>query len=297
MRTPPFLQTGAIAGFSAPARKITEVELAPALKTIRSFGLKPIVDQMLFAASDQFAGDDAHRAQLLQRLLDEPEVKVVFFVRGGYGSLRIIDQLDFTAFSKNPKWLVGYSDITVLHARLQQLGFESLHATMPINFGENTPDAISSLLMTLKGIAPAYQFNSHPLNRQGEVVAEVVGGNLSTLFSLLGSETFPETAGKILFLEDLDEYLYHIDRMMMAIKRAGKLSHLAGLIVGGMTKMNDNTVPFGLSANEIIAQHVESFDFPICFDFPAGHFTDNRALILGRKSHLRISDEKVAFEQ
>ncbi len=219
-------------------------------------------------------------------------------MRGGYGSLRLIDQLDFSGFIKSPKWLVGYSDITVIHARLQQLGFESLHASMSINFNDNTPEALQSLFNALENKPEVITFETHPLNRYGQVEAEVVGGNLSTLYSLLGSGLFPETTGRILFLEDLDEYLYHIDRMMLALKRAGKLKNMAGLLVGGMTDMNDNRIPFGKTAIEIIAEHTDEYHYPRCFGFPAGHLKDNRALILGgRKSRLTIAAEKCVLKQ
>lgn len=297
MRRPPFLHLGDKAGIAASARKISQAELSPATKIFVQAGLEVQIADELFAGFNQFAGDDRHRTAFLQKLLDDPQLKIIFFARGGYGSLRIVDQLDFTTFQQHPKWLVGYSDITVLHARIQQLGFESLHATMPINFETNTPASIQSMINALKGVAPAYTFETNTLNRNGEVFAEVVGGNLSTLYSLLGSDTFPATSGKILFLEDLDEYLYHIDRMILALKRAGKLQHLAGLMIGGMTDMHDNTVSFGHSANEIIAHHTAEYTYPVCFGFPAGHLTDNRALILGRKSHLLVKNEKVTFDQ
>ncbi len=297
MRRPPFLHLGDKVGIAASARKISKAELTPALRFLSEAGLEAHIDEGLFAASDQFAGNDQHRASYVQKMLDNPQIKAVIFARGGYGGLRMVDQLDFTAFQQNPKWLVGYSDVTILHARLQQIGYESLHATMPINFETVSQDALLGMFDTLKGKYPNYILDSTPHNRNGEVIAEVLGGNLSTLYSLLGSETFPDTSGKILFLEDLDEYLYHIDRMILAMKRAGKLQHLAGLIIGGMTDMHDNNIPFGQSANEIIAHHVAEFDFPVCHGFPAGHQPDNRPIILGRKSHLSVQDDKVTFDQ
>lgn len=297
MRRPPFLHLGDKVGIAASARKISQAELAPALKTLSEAGLEVHFNDGLFAASDQFAGDDQHRVSYLQKMLDDPQIKAILFARGGYGSLRIVDQLDFSLFRQSPKWLVGYSDITILHAHLQQLGYESLHATMPINFETVQQESLLGLFEVLKGKLPLYSVENSLLNRNGEAIAEVVGGNLSTLFSLLGSETFPDTKGKILFLEDLDEYLYHIDRMILAIKRAGKLQQLAGLIIGGMTDMHDNSIPFGQTANEIIAHHTAEFSFPVCFGFPAGHQSDNRPIILGHKSHLSVQDDKVTFDQ
>ncbi|MBU1370585.1 MAG: LD-carboxypeptidase [Bacteroidetes bacterium] len=297
MQQPIPLQKGDQIALSAPARKITAEELAPAIKRIEQAGFEVVYDNRLFAVDNQFAGSDRLRTELLQHYLDDPAIKAVFFVRGGYGSLRIVDQLDFSNFSKSPKWLVGYSDITVIHAKLQQLGFESLHASMPINFENNTETALQSLFNALENKFQTVTLTPHPLNKMGEAEAPIVGGNLSTLYSLLGSALFPDTKGKILFLEDLDEYLYHIDRMMLALKRAGKLTHLAGLIIGGMTAMNDNSIPFGKTAEEIIAEHVSAFDYPVCFGFPAGHLKDNRALALGRKSRLAIAADRLVFEQ
>ncbi|MCK9452723.1 MAG: LD-carboxypeptidase [Bacteroidales bacterium] len=297
MQQPPPLQQGDRIALSAPARKISREELQIPIDIIEKAGYEVVFDERLFAANHQFAGSDSQRTSLLQEYLDDSSIKSVFFVRGGYGSLRLIDRLDFSRFAQKPKWLVGYSDITVLHARLQQLGFESLHASMPINFKENTAEALQSLFNVLENKFKAIAFESHPLNRFGQAGAEVVGGNLSTLYSLLGSELFPETTGKILFLEDLDEYLYHIDRMMLALKRAGKLANLAGMLVGGMTAMNDNRIPFGKTAIEIIAEHTDGYIYPRCFNFPAGHIHDNRALVLGRKHSLIIGAGKSVLKE
>ena len=297
MQQPPPLQQGDRIALSAPARKISREELQIPIDIIEKAGYEVVFDERLFAADHQFAGSDSLRTSLLQEYLDDSSIKAVFFVRGGYGSLRLIDKLDFSQFVQSPKWLMGYSDITVIHARLQQLGFESLHASMPINFKENTTEALLSLFSVLENKFKAITFESYPLNRFGQANAEVVGGNLSTLYSLLGSELFPETAGKILFLEDLDEYLYHIDRMMLALKRAGKLANLAGLMIGGMTDMNDNRIPFGKTAIEIIAEHTDEYVYPRCFNFPAGHIHDNRALVLGRKSKLTIGVGKSELRQ
>jgi muramoyltetrapeptide carboxypeptidase len=230
-------------------------------------------------------------------MLDDSEIKAVFSVRGGYGSVRIIDQLDFSGFMTKPKWFVGYSDVTVFHAHINHVcGVQTLHATMPLNFANNTKDSLSGLFDVLKGALPAYKFENHLLNRGGNAEAVLTGGNLSVLFSLLGSRSFPVTEGNILFIEDLDEYLYHVDRMMMALSRAGILSGLKGLIVGGMTDMNDNEIPFGKTAEQIIREAVESYDFPVCFGFPAGHFDNNLPLIMGAEIRMEVAEEtKITF--
>ncbi len=293
MQRPPLLKKGDRVGLAAPARKTGPGELRTAIGMIEARGFEVFFDDGLFAAENQYAGSDIHRTAYLQRLLDDPKEQAVFFARGGYGSVRIIDRLDFNRFRQNPKWIVGYSDATVFHSHINKIcGVQTLHASMPVNFAGNSPQALDSLFDTLTGRLPGYTFNSHPLNKTGSAEGVFTGGNLSVLYSLLGSISFPETDGKILFLEDLDEYLYHIDRMMQGLKRAGKLDRLAALVVGGMTKMNDNTVPFGKTAEEIIRETVEDFGYPVVFGFPAGHIPDNRALVMGAKAVLESRKEK-----
>lgn len=272
----------------APARKVTEEEMSFAIDYIKNRGFELVYDERLFDSYNQFAGDDDVRASLIQEHIDSDDIDAIFCVRGGYGTVRIIDKLNFDKFLKKPKWIVGYSDVTVLHAKLQSLGCESIHATMPINYADNSQAALDSLFNFLKGEKISYEIDSTPINIYGTAEAELTGGNISVLYSLLGSDIFPDTDGKILFLEDLDEYLYHIDRMMTALVRAGKLDNIKGLIVGGLTKMHDNSIPFGMSAEEIILEKVKDKNIPVCFNFPAGHIDDNRALILGRKANLTI---------
>ncbi|VAW29318.1 Muramoyltetrapeptide carboxypeptidase [hydrothermal vent metagenome] len=291
MSSPPYLKKGDAIGLVAPARRISEQELTTAVEIIESRGYKVVKGKYLFASENQFAGTDEKRAADMQQMIENPEVKAVFAVRGGYGSVRIVDKIDFRPLLKNPKRLAGYSDFTVFHNHLINMEIQSLHATMPLNFADNTPEALDSLFRTLEGEKPQYQFASHPLNRKGKVGGMLVGGNLSVLYSLMGSRSFPDTTGKILFLEDLDEYLYHIDRMMMALKRAGMLKNLAGLVVGGMTKMNDNSIPFGKTAEEIIRESVEEYGFPVAFGFPAGHQPDNRTLIMGAEVQLEVKED------
>ena len=291
MICPPFLKKGDKIAIVASARKISKAELDPSFKIIKSYGFEILYSDLLFSEDNQFAGSDNIRAKELQQMLDDNSVKAIFFVRGGYGSVRIVDKLDFTNFVLNPKWLVGYSDITVFHNHVvRNFGIQTLHASMPINFKDNTKLALDSLFDVLYGRLPFYEFSSHSLNNLGKINGELVGGNLSVLYSLLGSNSFPKTDGKILFLEDLDEYLYHIDRMMMGLKRAGKLSNLAGLLIGGMTQMNDNTIPFGKTAEEIIFDAVSEYGYPVSFNFPSGHIDNNMALVMGGMVTISISD-------
>ena len=299
MITPTFLHQGDQVAIVAPARKVTPAETEPAIRKLEEWGLTVIPGDHLFHSFHQFAGKDEVRTGDLQRMLDNDSIRAIFCARGGYGLVRIIDRLDFTHFIKNPKWIVGYSDITVLHSHIHtHFSIETLHATMPIHFGDPamSGETFTSLQMALFGESLTYNLPSSAWSRRGKAKGILTGGNLSLIFSLVGTPSDILTDGKILFLEDLDEYLYHVDRMMLGLKRSGKLSHLAGLIVGSMTRMRDNEVPFGKTAEEIIAEAVRDYDYPVCFGFPAGHVSDNRALILGREYMLDVG-KKVVFKQ
>lgn len=278
MKTPNYLKKGSKIALVAPARKIGRDEIAAAVKWIEENGFVAVYDDRLFAEYHQLAGDDDFRASVLQDYLDRDDIDAILCVRGGYGTIRIVDKLDFTKFEKHPKWIVGYSDVTVLHAKMQQLGYQSIHGTMAINFEKNTKEALESLFDALTGKWNAIVETCHGTSLQD---VQIVGGNLSVLYSMLGSDLFPETDGKILFIEDLDEYLYHIDRMMMALKRAGKLAHLKSLIVGAFNDMHDNAIPFGMTAKEIISEKVKEYGYPVIWDYPAGHIEDNRAIVFG----------------
>ena len=291
----PFLKQGSKVAIAAPARMVTQEEMAFGIQWLKDMGFVPVYDDRLFNQHYIFSGDDDTRAAVFQDYLDNEEIDAIWLARGGYGSIRIIDKLDFTKFLQHPKWIVGFSDGTILHGKLNRLGVPSLHASMPFYFANKTPEAKQSLYDALTGKTLQYAFSSDPLNRCGEAEAEVVGGNLSVLIGLMGSETFPETDGKILFIEEVDEYIYHIDRMMHCLKRAGKLNRLKGLVVGGLTQIHDNTHPFGMTAEQVIAEAVSEYDYPVCFGFPAGHWDDNKALYLGLSSRLIVTKEKVVY--
>lgn len=276
------MTAGSKVALVAPAKKILFDEISFAIDYIRERGFIPVYDERLFIEHNQFAGNDDERAAVLQYYLDDYNIDAIMCVRGGYGTVRIIDKLNFDKFLQNPKWIVGYSDVTVLHCKLQSLGVESLHATMPINFPTNTIESLDTLFDALMGKEVTYDYPESPYSIKGETEGIIVGGNISVLYSLLGSDIFPDTKDKILFIEDLDEYLYHIDRMMMAFERAGVLDEIRGLVVGGLTKMHDNAVPFGKTAEEIIQEKVNGKNIPVIFNFPAGHVYDNRAIVLGR---------------
>ena len=289
MIQPPFLKTGDKVAIVATARKISKKELDFAVTTLTSWGLNVIFGKHLFEEDNQFSGTDEMRIIDFQSALDDNSIKAIICARGGYGTVRIIDYLDFTRFEKSPKWVVGYSDVTVLHSHIAtNFDVVTIHGTMPINFEANTEQALNSLRKTLFGDGLSYEVETHQLNRKGSCKGEIIGGNLSILYSLIGSPSDIDTTGKILFIEDLDEYLYHIDRIMQNLKRSGKLTNLAGLIVGAMSEMNDNKVPFGKTAEEIILEAVSEYDYPVCFGFPIGHIKDNRALYVNKKANLVV---------
>lgn len=298
MTKPDYLKSGDLVAIVATARKNSKDEIQPAITFLESLGLKVVVGKTIGAQENQFAGSDALRVADLQRMLDNPDIKAIWCARGGYGTVRIIDQLDFTNFKKHPKWIVGYSDVTVLHSHIHNLGFETIHAEMALDISRKTGLTKSSLRQVLFGKAHIIKYElQDALNRSGTATGQLTGGNLSVLYSLCGSLSAIDTKGKILFIEDLDEHLYHIDRMMQNLKRNGYFEKLAGLIVGGMSDMRDNTLefgfktdnPFGKTAKEIIAETVSEYDFPVCYDFPAGHIDNNTAFILGSKVALEVN--------
>lgn len=290
------LHEGDTIGILSTARWIDEKELATSDAIFRSWGLNPVYGNTISARENQFAGNDDLRAQNLQSFMDNPEIKAIVCARGGYGTIRIIDKLDFTGFMEHPKFICGYSDITVLHAHINdKLGLPTVHSTMPFSFERNTDAALSTFKSILFGSPASITTNTHSLNKQGVAEGILIGGNLSILYSLLGTKFGFSTGHKILFFEDIDEYLYHIDRMLYSFKLAGKLDFVKGVIVGGMTDMKDNKVKFGTTAEEIIAAHLEPYNIPVCYAFPAGHIDDNRALLLGSKVRLTVGEHEVSL--
>jgi muramoyltetrapeptide carboxypeptidase len=298
MITPSYLQPGDTVAIVATARKHIDDDLEKTKKLLQDWGLHIKVGSSIGLDNHQLAGTDIERANDFQEQLNNPNVKAIWCVRGGYGTVRIIDLIDFSNIKSQPKWIVGFSDVTVLHSHLNAIGVQSIHGMMPVNIPRATTEAKESLYKALFGKPLQYEISGHPLNKTGKASGQIVGGNLSILYSLLGSPTAIDCSDKILFLEDLDEYLYHIDRMMMNLKRNGCLGQLKGMIIGGMTKMNDNAVPWGKNAEEIIAAITKDLNIPIAFGFPAGHLADNRALVLGKKVTLEVSptQTQVIFE-
>lgn len=295
MITPPYLKAGDQVRIVSTARKVFPDEMKPATDLLEEWGLKVTLGDNLYKALNQFAGTDDERAADFQAALDDPEVNAILFARGGYGTVRIIDKIDWSGLKKNPKWLAGFSDVTVTHSHVySHAGIETLHSPMAFNLAKSGKEVKQHLRKALFGEKLVYETGGNipaDLNRSGEAAGELVGGNLSILYSLLGSASSMDTTGKILFLEDLDEYLYHIDRMMYALKRAGKLYRLAGLVVGGMNDMKDNKVRFNKTAEEIIGEAVAEYNYPVLYGFPAGHIRNNMPLIHGRKVNLTVGEE------
>ena len=297
MIIPEKLNPGDKIGVVAPARKILMEELKPSIEILESWGMEVVLGQFLFEEDNQFSGTVQQRVIDLQNMINDESISAILCARGGYGTVQIIDKIDFSKLYNYPKWIIGYSDITVLHSHLNQLGLATLHATMPINFSTNTIESLESFKHALQAKEHYIKSPPHEFNRVGKVEAEIVGGNLSVLYSLLGSKSDVNTDGRILLLEDLDEYLYHIDRMVINMRRNGKFNNLRGMIIGRMSDMNDNNIPFGKIPEEIILEHIKDYDFPVCFGFPAGHLNDNRSIKLGVLSVLEINQNRVNLSQ
>lgn len=295
----PFLKTGDTIALAAPSRKVVSLDFAPLENHLVEIGFKVVHAGNLCLADNQFAGTDAERISAMNQLFSNPEVKAVIAVRGGYGAARIVDQLKWNALLQHPKWLCGFSDFTVLlNHQYACNGLPALHSDMAVHFGQNGyEDNFSSLLDALMGKSISISVSKHPFNRQGNAKGILVGGNLSVLYSMLGSVSLPDMHGKILFLEDLDEYLYHIDRMMLGLKRAGVFENLGGVVVGSMSEMHDNEIPFGKDAETIIRDQLNEYDFPIIFGFPAGHTELNRAFFVGAETEIAVGEDGSIFKQ
>jgi muramoyltetrapeptide carboxypeptidase len=299
MLIPNQLKIGDTIGILSTARKFTSEQLEFCVQLLNSWGFKVVIGASINAEEHQFAGADTLRAKNLQDFIDDPNINAILCARGGYGTMRIIDDIDFSKFINNPKWLCGFSDVTVLHQHLQTLGIASIHSSMPSLFPTDVNHTtLISLENALKGKELNYHVKiSNDNLRMKNVEAEIIGGNLSLVYALQGSPSDIKTDGKILFIEDLDEYFYHIDRMMCSLDRAGKLKNLAALLVGGMTDMKDNSIPFGMNVPEIIHHYTKKYNYPVLFDFPAGHWKKNYAIRLGQVAKIEITNDEYIFSQ
>lgn len=287
-----YLKKGDTIAIVSPARAIDSEKIQPTIQFFKKHGLNVVLGKHIHSVHHQMAGTDTEKVEDLQDAINDPNIRAILSTRGGYGCVRIIDQLDLTPLDEQKKWFVGYSDITVFHSHIHQnFGTPTIHSTMPINI-TNDPspeeeESNTTLLAALMGEDLSYDIAPNPLNKEGNASGLLIGGNLSILYSLCGSASDVDTRGKILFIEDLDEYIYHIDRMMMNLKRTGKLERLSALIVGGMSDMNDNTIPYGQTAQEIIREHTAAYDYPVYFGFQAGHQKPNVAMRFGMKTEIK----------
>lgn len=294
-RFPDKLQKGDLIEILAPAKAIEPAKVKSAVTYLTSLGFCVQVSEHCLNKHHYFSGTLDSRKSDFQNALDNPEVKAILCARGGYGCIQFINQLDWTRFLNNPKWIIGFSDVTVFHQHLHQLGVVSIHGTMPLNFSENSPEALETLVAALSLDTYSIEAPSTPQNILGTSEAKLIGGNLSIIYSLLGTKNAPDFTNCILFIEDVGEALYSIDRMFYSLKNAGILDTINGLIVGGMTELKDSEVPFGQTYQEIIQAHVAGLSIPVCFEFPAGHIDDNRALLLGAHVYLAVTQEKTVL--
>ncbi|MDD4847967.1 MAG: LD-carboxypeptidase [Bacteroidales bacterium] len=288
MITPNYLQTGDTVALVSPAGFTPTPLIEQGIETLQSWGLKVETMPHIYGNFYQFSGTDDERIADLQQAINEKKYKAIICVRGGYGCSRIVDKIDFSPLLYHPKWIVGFSDVTVFHAHLHQMGIETIHGAMAKTLQHGGIELHDALFGTLK----QYQLPLHPLQRNGVGIGALIGGNLSLLTHLIATKSDMDYSGKILFIEDLNEQLYHLDRMMVQMQRSGKLESLAGFIVGSFSDMKDCNTPFGKTAEEIIYEHVEDFSYPVLMGFPAGHTEENRALYLGRKVTLTVSNEQ-----
>lgn len=299
-KIPPYLKSGDTIGITSPASYISLAEVQPSVQLMESWGFKVVMGSTVGKKDFTYGGTDEERATDFQQMLDNPDIKAVMCARGGYGFVRIIDQLNFKQFARQPKWLIGFSDITVLHCHVNRnLGIATLHSKMCNSFPSDWAKAepiqvttIESIKQALKGEELKYTAPASTYNRPGKAEGQLVGGNLSMIATLSGTKSDLETKGKILFIEDTDEYLYSIDRMFWNLKRSGKLDKLAGLVIGGF-KLKPDTVgeEFGKTIYDIVLEKVKEYDYPVCFDFPVGHQRNNVALKCGVQHMLEVGAE------
>ena len=297
---PPALRKGQTIGIMCPAGHMPLARIRKAVQTLETWGYIVTVGATVGSGEHYFSGTDQERCTELQQMLDDPSIHAILFARGGYGLGRIIDQLDFRKFRKHPKWLIGFSDITVLHAHIHaRYGIATLHAPMAgaFNDGGHRGESVASLQRALNGKKARYGASVHPFNHPGEARGPLVGGNLALLAHLVGTPSMPDTRGKILFLEDVGEYLYNIDRMLYQLKRAGVFDQLAGLVIGGFTDCKDTERPFGKTVDEIFNDLLKPYRFPVCYGFPVSHGKENLALKVGAAYQLKVTAKKVSLNE
>jgi muramoyltetrapeptide carboxypeptidase len=300
MIIPSYLKKGDTIGIVCPSGYMPFDKIETCISTLKTWGYKVAVGNTVGNQFNYFSGTDEERLNDLQSMLDDTNIKAILCGRGGYGLSRIIDKINFAKFKKNPKWMIGYSDITLLHSHInKQLKIASIHSPMAAAFNDGgfENQFVLSLQKTLKGNKAKYTCNPHSYNKTGVAEGELAGGNLCMIAHTLGTPSAYNTKNKILFLEDIGEYIYNIDRMFLQLKRAGVLKGLAGLIIGGFTDLKDTTIPFGMDVYAIIKEHIDEYDFPVAFDFPVGHQTENYALKIGVAYSLNVNKKTVSLKE
>jgi muramoyltetrapeptide carboxypeptidase len=289
MISPPNLQKGDKVAIICMAGKTNLSTIQAAIDILEKWGLQVIVGETVGAVDGVFGGDDNLRKSELQKCLNDPEIKAIFSARGGYGSTRFLDEISWTKFKKKPKWVIGFSDITAVITQINNIGIEAIHGPMPKMFGnKGSEKSLKFLRKTLFGEESEYKIKPNKNNRMGQVSGEIVGGNLCILAHTIGSKSEINTKNRILFIEDISEFYYNIDRMIVQLKRAGKFKNLKGLIVGHFTDCKDSDNPFDKTVEEIVLDQTKEFDFPIAFGFPAGHENENWPIVSGRKVEFSV---------
>ncbi|ULC59841.1 LD-carboxypeptidase [Flaviramulus sp. BrNp1-15] len=297
LKQPPYLKAGDTVAIVAPSGilKNRDKEIEQAKVLLKSWGLEVVIGNHVFNKENHFAGSDDERCEDFQKALDNPQISAIWCARGGYGTVRILDKLDYSKFKQNPKWLIGYSDITALHNQMHNEGIESIHAMMCTSLQDDMAtikETVSTFKDAIFGKSLNYTLEGSKYNKTGNATGKLVGGNLTMLHTMLGSKTSIDVSEKILFIEEIGEYKYHIDRMLQSLKRAGYFDNCKGVIVGDMSKLRKNTTLWGTSVEQLILDALQDYNFPIAFNMPAGHEKDNRAMILGRTVELTVSKDK-----
>ena len=294
MIQPPALNPGDLIYITAPAKITDPKTVFFAKEYLEKKGFKVLVSAHCFGSHNYFSGTDEERMLDLQFGMDHPDVRAILCARGGYGSIRLVDRINWANMLREPKWLIGFSDITVFHHRLNKLGVQSIHGSMPINFEKNTEAALTSLVNTLKGSWPQFLLPSNQSNKVGIATGNLIGGNLSIVYSMLGTDDQYDFEDSILFLEDLGEHYYQVERMFFALKKSGAFQKIKGLIIGGISELEDTDPPLGRTIEEIVLDQLMFTRIPVLINFPGGHIEDNRAMVFGKKIQLTVSEEEAS---
>ena len=294
MIQPPALNPGDLIYITAPAKLMDTQAVTYAKKHLEENGFKVLISKNCLGKHHYFSGTDEERLWDLQFGIDHPDVRAILCARGGYGSIRLVDRINWANMLREPKWMIGFSDITVFHHRLNKLGVQSIHGSMPINFEKNTEAALTSLVNTLKGSWPQFLLPSNQSNKVGIATGNLIGGNLSIVYSMLGTDDQYDFEDSILFLEDLGEHYYQVERMFFALKKSGAFQKIKGLIIGGISELEDTDPPLGRTIEEIVLDQLMFTRIPVLFNFPGGHIEDNRAMVFGKKIQLTVSEEEAS---